>query len=69
MKEKCRMQKRDSARQLVGFFILHSAFFLCFSNRQFLFLADLMRFIKQPAEENEKCAVVNASGNIGNWPG
>jgi hypothetical protein len=38
-------------------------------NRQFLFLADFLSFIKQPAKENEKCAIVNASGNIANRSG
>jgi len=49
MKEECRMQKQDSARQLVGFFILHSAFFLCFSNRQFLFLLNFPAFVQNSA--------------------
>jgi len=54
MKEECRMQKRDSARQLVGFFILHSAFFLCFSNRQFLFLLNFPAFVHDVRNDNNK---------------
>jgi hypothetical protein len=54
MNVECRMQKRNPARQLDCFFILHSAFFLCVLDRQFLFLLQFASFAHDVRNHNDK---------------